>query len=192
MGTEEYGSINNSNGTGPNNNHEHSTNVITSGIKQLIEKKVITKILTIVTVLFCTMELLGCFYLWFDLTGGAAGPNVLAVGNFEGWMVATTTGEDSIVDELTFFSYYVGNNKFIMACMLLTTCFSNDARTKQLGGMFATIGCILYYWKMAPLMSEMVSNEEAPTAMAQQTYYLILLFIAILGTATTLYSIIVF
>jgi len=145
--------------------------------------------LKVVTLSFVVLEFSGVIVLWFvkqcDLGYWSF---ALAVCNFEGWQIAEQEGEQAVLNQMEFYSYYVGNNKFMMALLLIVCALSNDVRTNQMAGMVGALGCALYFPKMEPLMKMMLNDEEVSATIANSTYWIIVVSFLLWTSATVAFS----
>ena len=96
-----------------------------------------TKTFAAAATLFAAVELFTCYYLWFDHDGSLFGEGTMAPGNFEGWRLARQSGRkwSSVERQLSFFSLWVGNNKFIFSALLLVRAGSSDGRTRLMASL---------------------------------------------------------
>ena len=130
-----------------------------------------TKTFAAAATLFAAVELFTCYYLWFDHDGSLFGEGTMAPGNFEGWRLARRSGRkwSSVERQLSFFSLWVGNNKFIFSALLLVCAGSSDGRTRLMASLFTFVGCAIYFAQMSPLLREMEGAGDVREGQADET-----------------------
>ena len=130
-----------------------------------------TKTFAAAATLFAAVELFTCYYLWFDHDGSLFGEGTMAPGNFEGWRLARQSGLkwSSVERQLSFFSLWVGNNKFIFSALLLVCAGSSDGRTRLMASLFTFVGCAIYFAQMSPLLREMEGAGDVREGRADET-----------------------
>ena len=129
-----------------------------------------TKTFAAAATLFAAVELFTCYYLWFDHDGSLFGEGTMAPGNFEGWRLARQSGRkwSSVERQLSFFSLWVGNNKFIFSALLLVCAGSSDGRTRLMASLFTFVGCAIYFAQMSPLLREMEGAGDVREGQADE------------------------
>lgn len=129
-----------------------------------------TKTFTIVAALFVTLELGVCYNLWFDQDASKLGDATLAPANFEGWKLAQRGGSKwmPVERQLSFFSLWVANNKFILSTLLAVCAFSQDGMTRLLASFFTSVGCAIYFISMDSSMRSMEDAGDVRTGQADE------------------------
>ena len=106
-----------------------------------------TRTFTAVACIFCTLELLAVYQLWFD-ENAEQFPSSLAPGSFAGFRDALRRKDVKVIRQIQFYGLWVGNNKFIFSALLAVCAASNDAKTRILASLATAVGCALYFWRM--------------------------------------------
>eukprot|EP01084_Bolivina_argentea_P176908 306049_1 len=88
-----------------------------------------------------------------DNSGG-----LLNRANFKGW-TATIKSNKSSTHMLHFYALWVANNKLIMVLLGNVIGLANT-ETRFYGSIAMTFGCLVYFYKMDPLLKKMQNDNE--------------------------------